>query len=107
MLYSHNHDGAMWKKIKWVLQVYMIMITNITSGQEEKLHVPVLEFSPKSHRKKSAKNKSHRSMMTNNYWSYISSTLLSTCVKEQHLEEAHGPSETHSSRDYCKAVSLE
>lgn len=33
----------------------MIMITNITIGQEEKLHVPLLEFSPNSHRKKSAK----------------------------------------------------
>lgn len=68
MLYSHNHDGAMWKKIKWVLQVYMIMITNITSGQEEKLHVPVLEFSPNYPIGKSQqKNKPHRSMLTTNY----------------------------------------
>jgi len=88
--------------INWVLQVYMITITNITIGQEEKLHVPVPEFSPISHRKKSAKNKPHRSMSNG----VIISTLLSTCVKEQHLEEVHGPLEMHSSPD-CKAVSLE
>ena len=75
----------------------IIIFINITTCQssEVNLHTPLTNEVPQL-------SPLQKVSITNN----ISSTLLSTYVKEQHLEEAHGPSEMHSSLDY-KAVSLE